>query len=58
MLNYSSEAVLLVEVAIHTHRVTTVQQDLNNKALREALNLLTHSDGQCLPQDLALQSQV
>ena len=40
MLVYSSEAILPVEVAIHTHRVATFQATRNNQALREALNLL------------------
>jgi len=40
MLVYGYEVVLLVEVAIHIHQVTTFQEDLNNKALKEALNLL------------------
>jgi len=39
MLAYGSEAVLPVEVALHTDRLTTFQEGLNNMALREALNL-------------------
>ena len=40
MLTYGSEAVLPVEVALHTHRLTTFQEAANNAALREALDLL------------------
>jgi len=40
ILAYGSKAVLPVEVALHTHRLTTFQEGLNNAALREALNLL------------------
>jgi len=40
MLAYDSEAVLLIEVALHTCHLTTFQEQLNNAALREALDLL------------------
>jgi len=40
MLVYGSEAVLPIEVAIHTHRVAAFQTTLNNQPLREALDLL------------------
>jgi len=40
MLTYGSEALLPVEVALHTQRLTTFQETLNNVALREALDLL------------------
>ena len=40
MLAYLSEAVLLVEVTLHTHRLNMFQEELNNAALREALDLL------------------
>lgn len=40
MLTYGSETVLPVEVALHTHRLTTFQEAANNAALREALDLL------------------
>jgi len=40
MLAYGSEAVLPVEFAVHTHRLTTFQEELNNAMLREALDLL------------------
>jgi len=40
MFGYGSEAVLPIEVALHTHRSTTFQKEFNNVALREALNLL------------------
>jgi len=40
MLVYGSEAVLPVEVAIHTYRVVAFQATLNSQALREALDLL------------------
>jgi len=39
VLAYGSEAVLPVEVALHTHRLTTFQEELNNAALPEALDL-------------------
>jgi len=37
---YGSEAVLPLEVIIHTHRVAAFQATLNNQALQEALDLL------------------
>jgi len=40
MLAYGSEAALPIEVALHTHRLTSFQETLNNVALREALDLL------------------
>jgi len=40
MLVYGSEAVLPIELANHTHRVTAFQTTLNNKTLQEALDLL------------------
>ena len=40
MLVYGSEAILPIELAIHTHRGTAFQTTLNNQALREALDLL------------------
>jgi len=40
MLIYGSRTMLLVEFAIHTHWVTTFQEDLNNKTLSEALDFL------------------
>ena len=40
MLAHGSEVVLTVEVALHTHRLTTFQKELNNAAVREALDLL------------------
>ena len=40
MLIYGSEAVLPIELAIQTHRVTAFQTTLNNKTLQEALDLL------------------
>ena len=39
MLACGSEAVLPIEVVIHTHRITTFQEELNNATLREALDL-------------------
>ena len=39
MLVYRSEAVLPIELANHTYRVTAFQTTLNNQALREALDL-------------------
>ena len=40
MLAYGSEAVLPIEVALHTHHLTMFQEELNNATLREALDLL------------------
>jgi len=40
ILTYGSKVVLPVEAALHTHRLTTFQEALNNTALREALDLL------------------
>jgi len=40
MLAYGSEAILPVEVALHTYHLTTFKEELNNAALREALDLL------------------
>ena len=40
MLAYGSDAVLPIKVALHTHRLTTFQEKLNNAALCEALDLL------------------
>jgi len=33
MLTYGSEVVLPIEVGLHTHRLTTFQESLNNAAL-------------------------
>jgi len=41
MLAFGSEVVLPVEIALHTHHLTTFQEELNNVALREALDLLS-----------------
>jgi len=48
MLAYGSKAVLLVEVALHTHCVTTFQEELNNATLHEALDLLPSVRGDAL----------
>ena len=40
MLVYGSEAILRIELAIQTHRMTVFQIAQNNQALREALDLL------------------
>jgi len=40
MLAYGSKVVLPVEVALCTHHLTTFQEELNNKALQEVLDLL------------------
>ena len=48
MLVYGSEAILPVEVALHTHWLTTFQEALNNAALREALDLLPSIRGNAL----------
>jgi len=51
MLIYSSVAVLPVEVALHTHQLTTFQETLNSAALREALDLLPSFCGDALLRD-------
>ena len=48
MLGYGSEAILPVEVALHTHRLTAFQERLNNAALHEALDLLPSIRGDAL----------
>jgi len=48
IFTYMSKAVLLVKVALYTHRLTTSQEELNNKALREALDLLSSIGGNAL----------
>jgi len=48
MLGHGSEVVQPVEVALHTHRLTTFQEKLNNAALREALDLLPSVRGGAL----------
>ena len=40
MLVYGSEAVLPVEIVVHTHRISTFQDNLNNQAFRDALDSL------------------
>ena len=39
------------EVALHTHRLTTFQEDLNNAVLREALDLLPSIRGNALRKE-------
>ena len=48
ILAYGSEGDPPVGVALHTHRLTTFQQELNNAALREALHLLPSIRGDAL----------
>ena len=48
MLAYGSEAVLLVDVDLHTHRLITFEEELNNVALQEALDLLPSICGDAL----------
>ena len=48
MLANGSEAVLLVEVALHTHHLITFQKELNNTTLREVLGLLPSVRGDAL----------
>jgi len=48
MLTYGSEAVLPIEIALRTHHLTTLQEALNNVALREALDLLPFVRGGAL----------
>jgi len=40
MLAYESKVILLIKVTLHTHHLTTFQEELKNTALQEALNLL------------------
>ena len=48
MLAYGLEAVLPVEVALHTHRLTTFQETSNNATQREALDPLPSVRGDTL----------
>jgi len=48
MLAYRSKAVPLVEAALHIHRLTRFQEELNNAAHREALDLLPSIRGNAL----------
>jgi len=48
MLAYVSEAVLPIEVGLHTHHLTKFQEELNNATLREALDLLPSVQGNAL----------
>jgi len=48
MLAYGSKAVLPVKVALHTHRLTSFPEALNNVALREPLDLLPFIRGDAL----------
>jgi len=48
MLTYRSEAVLPIEVAIHTYCLTIFQEALNNPVLWEALDLLPSVRGDVL----------
>jgi len=40
LLVYRLEVILLIEVAIHIHWLTTFQEEVDNSTLREALDLL------------------
>jgi len=40
LLTYGSEVVVPVKVAIHTHYIITFQEELNNVALRDSLDML------------------
>jgi len=48
MLAYEPEVVLPIEVTLHTHCLTTFQEELNNTALQEALGLLRSVRGDAL----------
>ena len=48
MLAYGSKAILPVEVALHTHCLTTFYEELNSAVLREALDLLPTVRGDTL----------
>ena len=48
MLAYRSEVIQPIEHALHTHRLSTFQEELNNVALRKALDLLPPIRGDAL----------
>ena len=48
MLAHGSKVVLPIEIAFHTHRLTTFQEELNKAVLREALDLLFSIRGDIL----------
>ena len=48
ILAYGSKSFLLIEVVLHTHPLTTFQEELNNAALQEALDLLPSVHGDAL----------
>ena len=58
MLAYGSEAILPIEVALHTHRLTTFQAASNNAALREALDLLPSVCGDSLLREALHKLQI
>jgi len=39
----------MIEVAIHTHQLTSIQEHINNEALREELDLLPWVRGNTYP---------
>ena len=51
MMAYGSEVVLPIEVALHTYRLTTFQEELNSALLREALDLLPSVQGDALVRE-------
>jgi len=48
MLAYRTEAILPVKVALYTYRLTMFREELNNIALRDALDLLPSVRGDAL----------
>jgi len=52
MSSYGSEAVLPFQVTLHTHCLTIFQEELNNAALREALDLLPSFRGDALLREV------
>ena len=53
MLAYGLKAIVPIDVALYTHCLTTFQEELNNEALREALDLLPAIRGDaCLQEAL------
>ena len=48
MLEYRSEFVLSIKVALHTYQLTTFREELNNAALYEVLDLLPSIRGDAL----------
>jgi len=48
MLTYGSKAILPIEVALHTHRLTIFQETLNNVAMWQAFDSVPSVQGNAL----------